>query len=96
MFLTLNCERINNNSTKYSKMKFSFITNQKLINTSQIYEISVEVLEKNAKAIGEKKFYNLPNNELLTNWIIRPKTNKFDVVPLKNAVVPATADPSAP
>ncbi|MEQ1799240.1 MAG: hypothetical protein ABL872_14900 [Lacibacter sp.] len=66
-------------------------TNQKQINKTPITEISVEVLDKNANAIGEKSFYNLPNAELLTNWIIRPKTNKQDVVPLKNAVVPATA-----
>lgn len=66
-------------------------TNQKLINKTPISEISVEVLDKNANAIGEKSFYNLPNAELLTNWITRPKTNKQEVVPLKNAVVPATA-----
>lgn len=66
-------------------------TNQKLINKTPISEISVEVLDKKANAIGEKSFYNLPNENLLTNWIIRPKTNKQDIVPLKNAVVPATA-----
>jgi hypothetical protein len=42
-------------------------------------------------AIGEKHFYNLPNKQLLTHWIERPKTNKIDVIPLKNAVTPATA-----
>ncbi len=56
-----------------------------------IAEISTEVLDKKGQPIGEKTFYNLPNRELLTNWIERPKTNKQDVVPLKNAVVPATA-----
>ena len=66
-------------------------TNQKLVNKTPASEISVEVLDKKANAIGEKSFYNLPNENLLTNWIIRPKTNKQDIVPLKNAVVPATA-----
>jgi len=66
-------------------------TNQNSIKRIPILEVSLEVLDKNAKAIGEKKFYNSPNDDLLTNWIIRPKTNKIDVVPLKNATVPATA-----
>ncbi len=53
--------------------------------------ITTEVLDKNAQPIGEKSFYNLPNNELLTTWIARPKTNKTEVVPLKNAIIPATS-----
>jgi hypothetical protein len=56
-----------------------------------VSEISTEVLNKKALPIGEKIFYNIPNAELLTNWIQRPKTNKIDIVPLKNAVAPATA-----
>jgi hypothetical protein len=56
-----------------------------------ISEIEVDVLDKNAKPIGEKTFYNIPAENLLTNWIDRPKTNKQEVIPLKNAVVPATA-----
>ncbi len=56
-----------------------------------IGEIRTEVLNRKAEPIGEKIFYAAANQELLTNWIERPKTNKHDVVPLKNAVVPATA-----
>jgi hypothetical protein len=55
-----------------------------------ISEISTEVLDRKAQPIGEKIFYNLPNEQLLTNWIQRPKTNKKDIVPLKNAITPAT------
>jgi hypothetical protein len=55
-----------------------------------IDEVLVEVLDKNSNPIGEKSFYNLPSSHLLTNWIDRPKTNKVEIVPLKNAVVPAT------
>jgi hypothetical protein len=66
-------------------------TNQILKHEINTSEILVEVLDKNAMSIGEKSFYNVPNHELLTNWISRPKTNKQDIVPLKNAVVPATA-----
>lgn len=53
--------------------------------------ISCEVLERDGNAIGEKTFYNIPNDQLLTNWVTRPKTNELEVVPLKNAVTPATA-----
>ncbi len=56
-----------------------------------ITEIVTEVLDKNAQAIGEKTFCNVPNNQCLSEWFPRPKTNKLDVVPLKNAVTPATA-----
>jgi hypothetical protein len=59
-------------------------------NTS-ITEIHTEVLDKGANAIGEKAFFNVPNNQCLSEWFSRPKTNKTDVVPLKNAVTPATA-----
>jgi hypothetical protein len=65
-------------------------TNQSATKKEPIKEIVVEVLDKNVNPIGEKIFYNLPSSQLLTNWIVRPKTNKVDIVPLKNAVVPAT------
>ena len=54
-------------------------------------EISCEVLDKKVNPIGEKKFYNIPNSKLLTNWISRIKPNKEDCIPLKNAISPATA-----
>ena len=66
-------------------------TNQKSVKNIDITIIAAEVLDKNAKAVGEKSFFNLPNDQLLTNWIDRPKTNQQDVIPLKNAVSPATA-----
>lgn len=56
-----------------------------------IKEVAAEVLDKHAKPIGAKTLINTPDERLLTNWIKRPRTNKEDVVPLKNAVVPATA-----
>lgn len=66
-------------------------TNQKLKTKNIITEIITEVLDKNGNPIGAKCFYNIPNEKLLTNWIQRPKTNNFAVIPLKNAVTPATA-----
>lgn len=65
-------------------------TNQNAKNRMPISEISVEVLDKFANEIGEKKFYNLPSDKLLTNWVQRPKANSTQVIPLKNAVIPAT------
>ena len=56
-----------------------------------ITEISVEVLNKEVQFIGEKKFFNLPNNSFLNAWLDRPKTNKVEVLPIKNAISPMTA-----
>ena len=53
-----------------------------------ITEISVEVLDKRAQPIGEKNFYNLPNEQLLSNWIKRVKANNVDAIPLKNTISP--------
>ena len=57
----------------------------------EISEIETEVLNKKAKSIGEKKFFNINQKKLLSKWIDRPKANKVEIVPLKNAVTPATA-----
>jgi hypothetical protein len=60
---------------------------------SPITSILVDVLDKNASPIGSKLYYNLPKNSYLNVWIDRPKTNKMDVIPIKNAISPATANP---
>ncbi|MBK1642124.1 hypothetical protein CKO12_09595 [Chromatium okenii] len=65
-------------------------TDQLTKNKQPITDICVEVFDKTTQAIGEKNFYNLPNEKLLTNWIERPKKNATEVIPLKNAVTPAT------
>jgi len=57
-------------------------------NKYSLTEIEVEVFDKNANLIGEKKFYNLPNELFLSNWIEKPKANKEEVVSLSNAVSP--------
>jgi hypothetical protein len=62
-------------------------------NLSQITEIKVDVLDKYAKPIGEKTFYNLPNDIYLNVWFERPKANKDLVIPLKNAISPAISKP---
>jgi hypothetical protein len=53
--------------------------------------VSCEVLDKTGAAIGEKTFYNIANDRLLTNWIERPKPNKTPCVPLTNAIEPPKA-----
>lgn len=66
-------------------------TNQKI--RSPITEILTDVLNKEAHAIGEKSFYNLPNSSYLNVWLQRPKTNKVPALPLKNGITPATSTP---
>lgn len=69
-------------------------TDSNAIKKTPIIEISTEVLDKKAQPIGEKIFYNLPNSSFLNVWLKRPKTNKIDVIPLKNGISPATSKPS--
>jgi hypothetical protein len=68
-------------------------TNQNVVKKTPISEISVDVLDKDAIPIGDKLFYNLPNNSFLNVWLLRPKTNKLPVLPLKNGITPATSTP---
>ena len=68
-------------------------TNQNAVKKTPITEISVEVLDKNVNPIGDKLFYNLPNNSFLNVWLDRPKANKEPVLPLKNAISPVVTIP---
>jgi hypothetical protein len=65
-------------------------TNQNTKKKQQIIDITTDVLNKFAHPIGEKQFYNLPNESLLSNWIKRTRANDVDAIPLKNAVSPTT------
>lgn len=56
-----------------------------------IAEIVADVLDKDARAVGEKTFFGVPKDQCLSEWFVRPKTNNVEVVPLKNAITPATA-----
>ncbi len=53
--------------------------------------IETQVLDRTGQIIGEKLFKSSDAGKLLTNWIIRPKSNRASVIPLKNAITPATA-----
>jgi hypothetical protein len=65
-------------------------TNQNAKKKLPIVQITTEVLDKNAQAIGEKSFFNLPNSELLSNWVGRQKSNEIDALPVINAITPTT------
>jgi hypothetical protein len=65
-------------------------TNHHAKNKISITEITTDVLDKNCHPIGEKSFYNLPNSTFLNLWVKRPRANKQAVIPLKNAISPAT------
>jgi len=62
-------------------------TNQQVSKKMPITQIDVEVLDKKAKPIGSKSFYNLPNKSFLSLWMSRLKTNSINI-PLKNAIQP--------
>jgi hypothetical protein len=52
----------------------------------ELTEIATDVLDKNGNPIGEKKFYNISSSGFLNVWLKRPKANKTEIIPLKNAV----------
>jgi hypothetical protein len=54
------------------------------------HQITAEVFDKSVKPVGEKTFYNLSPDLLLTKWVDRPKPNSLEAIPLKNAISPAT------
>jgi hypothetical protein len=68
-------------------------TNHLARRKTPIKQITVEVIDKNAKPIGSKVFYNIPNKQFLNVWIKRPRRNKTPSLPLKNALTPAIAKP---
>lgn len=51
-----------------------------------ITEINTDVLDKKSQPIGEKSFYNLPNNTFLNGWMKKSKTNNELALPLSNAI----------
>ena len=61
-------------------------TNQNAKKKTPITEITVEVLNKKAEQIGEKRFYNLPSSTYLNVWMEKSKTNDDLALPLSNAV----------
>jgi hypothetical protein len=48
-------------------------------------------LDRSGSVVGEKAFYRDPKQKLLSEWIVRPRSNKQDALPLKNALSPPGA-----
>lgn len=53
--------------------------------------IRTTVLDKDGTASGEKSFDPEPGRALLSKWIVRPRSNQQDALPLKNALTPTTS-----
>ncbi len=53
--------------------------------------VETDVLDRDGNIVGEKTFHNYDHQQLLTDWVSRPRSNRTEVVPLKNAIIPATA-----
>ncbi len=64
-------------------------TDQHAKKRTSLIEITTEVLDKKANAIGEKSFFNIPTSSFLNVWMPRLKTDGIHI-PLKNAVQPQT------
>ncbi|MGH6787514.1 MAG: hypothetical protein ACREBO_11835 [Novosphingobium sp.] len=56
-----------------------------------IESITADALDRQGNLIGEKTFLNYDGLPLLTDWVARPPANGREAVPLKNAIIPATA-----
>ncbi len=48
-------------------------------------------LDRDGEAIGEKTFYREVEGAPLADWIVRPRSNVLESVPLKNALTPTTS-----
>ncbi|GAB5483071.1 MAG: hypothetical protein Pars92KO_28280 [Parasphingorhabdus sp.] len=56
-----------------------------------IENVTSNMLDKAGNLIGEKTFLNYDCLPLLTEWVPRPPSNSEPTIPLKSALVPATA-----
>lgn len=59
--------------------------------SATICDVTTYALNKDGYIIGEKTFLNYDGIPLLTDWVLRPRSNSEPTVPLKNAIAPATA-----
>ncbi len=53
-----------------------------------VLEIETEVLDRDAQPIGAKRFYDVPQSDLINSWIKRAKPNATPALPLVNAFDP--------
>ena len=65
-------------------------THQTSTKKSTIDSVTVDVLDKKGKPVGEKTFYNLSKKVFLSAWMHKLKTNNQPALPLSNAVTVST------
>jgi hypothetical protein len=53
--------------------------------------IATKVLDKDGFTLGQKTFFREEIQAPLSEWIVRPRSNQQDAVPLKNAITPTTS-----
>lgn len=81
-------------SRSFEGLKGDFPIGFLIWDTSQdvpIGHVTANMLDKAGNVVGEKTFLNYDGLPLLTDWVARPASNSLHVVPLKSAIVPATA-----
>lgn len=54
-------------------------------------EITTQALDKFGNYSGDKVFYKKIEQLPLSEWIVRPRSNKKDALPLKNCITPTTS-----
>ncbi|MHB1093324.1 hypothetical protein [Thiobacillus sp.] len=54
-------------------------------------EIHTTALDKTGLVVGNKSFYLKQDQAPLSEWIVRPRSNQQDALPLKNAITPTTS-----
>lgn len=53
--------------------------------------ITTAALDKDGELVGSKTFYKEATDSLLSEWIVRPRSNDQPALPLKNAITPTTS-----
>ena len=59
--------------------------------SSFICDVTALSLDRSGNQIGEKTYLNYDGRKLLTDWVVRPPSNKQTSIPLKGAIIPATS-----
>lgn len=59
-------------------------------NPIAIDTVTTKVIDKDGNPLGEKTFFNIPNANFMSEWMVRLKKNNTDAIPLINAVTPTT------
>ncbi len=54
-------------------------------------QVRTVALDKDGCCIGEKTFYREETQAPLSEWIVRPRSNQQEALPLKNAITPTTS-----